>query len=170
VWFIHARPRDLGPLHRFFGTHEISFGCAENGLALPAATLDWPLQTGDARLLATIEPLAEAQLAAQPPADDFAEQIATRLRALLPGEATMEAVADALHMSPRTLQRRLEQSGTRFSEVLDGVREGLARTWLADRNLPLGEIAWRLGFSDLATFSRAFKRWTGKPPGTWRHG
>jgi AraC-like DNA-binding protein len=80
----------------------------------------------------------------------------------------MDAVAAALHMSPRTLQRRLEQSGTRYSEVLDDVREAQARAWLSDRTLSLGEIGYRLGFSDLATFSRAFKRWTGKPPGTWR--
>jgi AraC-like DNA-binding protein len=168
VWFIHARPRELSPLHRFFGTRELDFGRADNGLALPAEVLDAPLQGADPRLLATVEEMAEAALRAQPSAQDFAQLVAARVRALLPVGASMEAVAQALHMSPRTLQRRLDEEGTRFSEVLDGVREELARTWMADRALPLAEVGCRLGFSDLATFSRAFKRWTGKPPGTFR--
>ncbi|HUS67513.1 MAG TPA: AraC family transcriptional regulator ligand-binding domain-containing protein [Kofleriaceae bacterium] len=168
VWFIHARPPELGALERFFGTRQLQFGCADNGLAIPSELLDLPLGGGDPRMLATVEPLAEAALAAQPAADDFAARVAERLRALLPGDARMEAVARAMHMSERTLQRRLEQEGTCFTDVLDGVRETLARQWVADRAQPLGDIAYRLGFSDLPTFSRAFRRWTGKPPGTWR--
>jgi AraC-like DNA-binding protein len=71
-------------------------------------------------------------------------------------------------MSPRTLQRRLELEGTTFSEVLDRARLEAARGLLADRDLPLAKVSARLGFSDVATFSRAFKRWTGMPPGQWR--
>jgi AraC-like DNA-binding protein len=66
------------------------------------------------------------------------------------------------------LQRRLSDDGTRFSDVLDEVRAELARDWLTAGTLPLAEIGFRLGFSDLAGFSRAFKRWTGEPPGTFR--
>ena len=72
------------------------------------------------------------------------------------------------HMSARTLQRRLEEEQTRFTEVLDRARLDLARRLLADPALPLADVAFRLGFADLAAFSRAFKRWTGKPPGQWR--
>jgi AraC-like DNA-binding protein len=168
VWFAHARPPDIAPLHRFFGTRDLGFGHDDCGFALPLEALAWPIQSGDARLLATATELAEAALRAQPRAQRLGVLVAARLEALLPGEASMEAVADALHMSARTLQRRMEQEGTRFSEVLDGVREGLARRLVADPSLSLVEIASRLGFADLATFSRAFKRWTGKPPGTWR--
>ncbi len=71
-------------------------------------------------------------------------------------------------MSARTLQRRLEEEGTRFSEVLDRVRLEAARAALSDPDTTLTDVAYRLGFGDLATFSRAFKRWTGKPPGQWR--
>ncbi len=168
VWFMHARPRDLAPLERFFGTEELSFGCADNGLALPAEWLDLPMRGGDPRMLATIEPMAEAALRAQPTLNDFAARVAGHLRSRLPEGASMEEVARALHMSERTLQRRLEQEGTRFSDVLDGVRESLARQWVSDRALTLADVTYRLGFSDLPTFSRAFKRWTGKPPGTFR--
>jgi len=170
VWFMHPRPRDLGPLHRFFGTRELDFGCDDNGLAFDATLLDRATPDGDARLLATVEPLAEAALRAQPPAHDFSVEVATKIRALLPDAANVEAVASALHMSARTLQRRLGELGTQFSEVLDGVRADEAKRALAGSDVPLAEIAWQLGFADLATFSRAFKRWTGKPPGTFRRG
>jgi AraC-like DNA-binding protein len=168
VWFVHARPRDLVPLYRFFGTREIAFGRDDNGVALPAEALARPLRSADARLLATVEPLAEAALRAQPPASDFAGAVAARVRALLPDGADAAAVARALHMSPRTLQRRLADEGTRFSDVLDEARAAQARQWLTEGALALGEIAYRLGFADLAGFSRAFKRWTGEPPGTFR--
>jgi AraC-like DNA-binding protein len=168
VWFMHARPRDLGPLHRFFGTRELDFGCDDNGLAFDAALLDRAAPEADARLFATVEPLAEAALRAQPPAHDFAVEVATRIRAALPDGAHVDAVAAALHMSARTLQRRLGELGTQFSEVLDGVRADEAKRALTTTAAPLAEIAWNLGFADLASFSRAFKRWTGQPPGTHR--
>jgi len=168
VWFVHPRPRDIAPIERFFGTHQLDFGCLDNGFALPLEVLDSPVAGADARMLATVEPIADAALAAQPAVDDFTAQVAARLRTLLPDGASMDAVASAMHMSPRTLQRRLEQEGTRFTDVLDDVREDLAKQWLGDRAIALQEVSWRLGFADLATFSRAFKRWTGKPPGTWR--
>jgi AraC-like DNA-binding protein len=168
VWFVHARPRDIVPYYRFFGTRELDFGCDDNGFAFESAVLAAPTVGGDPRLLATVEPLAEAALLAQPPARDFATEVGTRIRALLPDGANVDAVAAALHMSARTLQRRLGDEGTQFSEVLDGVRADEARRALAGTELPLAEVAWKLGFADLATFSRAFKRWTGQPPGTFR--
>jgi AraC-like DNA-binding protein len=170
VWFMHPRPRDLGPLHRFFGTRDLDFGRDDNGFAFDAALLDRPTPGGDPLLLATVEPLAEAALRAQPPAHDFSVEVATRIRALFPDAANVDAVAAALHMSARTLQRRLGEAGAQFSEVLDAVRADEARHALLGSDVPLAEIAWRLGFADLATFSRAFKRWTGQPPGTYRRG
>jgi AraC-like DNA-binding protein len=122
----------------------------------------------DPRLLATVEGLAEQALRLQARGRSFASLVEARLEGLLPGNGTLEAIAEAMHMSSRTLQRRLEQDGTGFSEVLDRVRERLARQWLRDAELLLTEVGYKLGFSDLATFSRAFKRWTGIPPGTWR--
>jgi AraC-like DNA-binding protein len=73
-----------------------------------------------------------------------------------------------MKMSSRTLQRRLEDEGVRFSVLLDEVRERASKKLLRDETLPLAEIAWRVGFSALATFTRAFKRWTGMPPGAYR--
>jgi AraC-like DNA-binding protein len=106
---------------------------------------------------------------ALPRASDIATSVAARVESLLPGDAAIDAVARAMHMSPRTLQRKLDAEGASFSEVVDEVRQRLARRWLVDERRTLADVAFALGFSDLATFSRAFKRWTGKPPGAWRH-
>jgi AraC-like DNA-binding protein len=168
VWFAHARPRDLAPLHRFFATQELAFGEVDSGLALPAALLDEPLATSDARLLATVTGLADEALRASPRGRELAPRVAAHLRTHLPDDASADRVARALHMSARTLQRRLEGEGTSFTEVLDGTREELARALLADPALSLGEIGYRIGFADLASFSRAFRRWTGMPPGQFR--
>jgi len=168
VWFAHPRPPDVAPLHRFFGTRDLDFGADSSGFALPRAALDLPMRSGDARLLATAEDLAEVALRAQPQGSAFSSLVAARIQAMLAANASIDAVARAMHMSTRTLQRRLDEEGSRFSEVLDSVREGLARRWLTEETRTLSDIAYALGFADLATFSRAFKRWTGKPPGAWR--
>jgi AraC-like DNA-binding protein len=168
VWFAHPRPPRLEPLHDFFRTAELSFGNEDNGLAFDPSTLETPMRTGDPRMLAAVEELAEGALRSQPGGRSFTSLVEARLGQLLPGVASLVAVGEAMRMSPRTVQRRLEQEGTGFSETLDRVREKLARKWLTDDTRALAEVGYALGFSDLATFSRAFKRWTGKPPGTWR--
>jgi AraC-like DNA-binding protein len=168
VWFAHSRPPHLGPVEEFFGTMDLRFGSEDSGFAVEAGVLPAPMRGDDPRLLATFVELAEGALRSQARGRSFAGLVEEKIESLLPAGATLEATALAMHMSPRTLQRRLGQEGTGFSGVLDRVREGLARQWLSDEASPLSEVGYRLGFSDLATFSRAFKRWTGKPPGTWR--
>lgn len=163
VWFAHARPRALEPFERWFGTADIAFGEPDSGFELAARDLAAPLH-GDARLLATVEALATSQPAAR--AGALAPRVAAHLRTHLAGSAA--EVARALAVSARTLQRRLAEEGTTFSAVVDATREALARELLADPARELIDIAERVGFSDLATFSRAFKRWTGKPPGQFR--
>ena len=170
VWFAHARPRELAPLDRFFGTEELAFGAEDSGFAFARAHLDRPLATGDRRLLATVAGLAESALREQPRTRELAPRVAAHVRARLPEAATADEVAAALQMSARTLQRRLEAEGTSLTAVADETRADLARELLADPALALGEIAYRAGFADLATFSRAFKRWTGTSPGRYRRG
>src|SRR3546814_16217882 len=70
----------------------------------------------------------------------------------------------SLHMTERTLLRRLKEEGTTFSDVLDRVRLQLAFQYLKRSDLVIRDIAYMLGFSDEGTFSRAFKRWTGRRP------
>jgi AraC-like DNA-binding protein len=67
----------------------------------------------------------------------------------------------------RTLQRRLHEEGLSFLSVFDDVRATKAKAYL-DVNLPIAEVGSRLGFAQPAAFHKAFKRWTGMPPGAWR--
>jgi len=167
AWFAHARPPALAPVQRALGTRELVFGAPDSGFAFAREALELTLPTSDPRLLATVTGLADA---AHPeaPSTALAPRIAAHLRTRLTEAVTADDAAAAMHMSARTLQRRLEAEGTSFSDVLDATREEVARALLADPALPLAEVAYRTGFADLATFSRAFKRWTGKPPGQFR--
>jgi AraC-like DNA-binding protein len=134
--------------------------------------LDAPQATHDPRLLATVETLAKGELDRRGPrADGFRALVERRVRAALEhGEPSIRTIALGLKMSTRTLQRRLETEGVGYAEVLDQVREQLARTLVAAKEPSLSEIAFQLGFAEFATFSRAFKRWTGSPPGAFRDG
>jgi AraC-like DNA-binding protein len=83
---------------------------------------------------------------------------------LAAGPLGIDAVARELGYSRQTLYRRLKAEGVTFEEVLDGLRRRVALRLLCDDGLSVKEAAWRLGFSDPAAFSRAFKRWTGAAP------
>jgi AraC-like DNA-binding protein len=72
-------------------------------------------------------------------------------------------------MSSRTLQRRLSQQGLSYQRVLDRVRRETAEKSIADSALSIGEIAYLVGYSEPAAFHRAFRRWTGTTPQTYRH-
>jgi AraC-like DNA-binding protein len=76
-------------------------------------------------------------------------------------EATM---ARALNLSQRSLQRKLSERGTTFRQVVDDTRKQLAEQYLKDSMLSVSEIAYLLGFAEVSSFSRAFRRWTGQAP------
>lgn len=80
------------------------------------------------------------------------------------GYRTIEELARHLGLSSRTLKRRLAERGTSFSTLLDERRCADALRWLADPELSLEQIAGRLGYSEAANFTRAFRRWTGQSP------
>lgn len=101
----------------------------------------------------------------------FRREVERRLEPLLAGgPISIDAVARTLGLSRQTLYRRLRAEGTTFAELLDGLRRRLALTLIRDERVPVKEAAWRLGFSDPAAFSRAFKRWTGRSPSEMRGG
>ena len=87
---------------------------------------------------------------------------------LAEGKANIDRVARELGLSRQTLYRRLKSEGVTFEQLLDQLRHRLALKLLRDQHLPVKQAAWRLGFSDPAAFSRAFKRWTGAAPSTAR--
>lgn len=94
----------------------------------------------------------------------------TRVRTLLAASAeepSLQTIAGTLHLSPRTLRRRLEAEGLTFTSLVDDERKLRALLLLRARGLSVGQVSQRLGFSDVANFSRAFRRWTGTTPRTY---
>ncbi len=81
---------------------------------------------------------------------------------------TMKRIVAAAGTSARTFQRQLKEEGTNFSELLVDVRRSETLKRLRERNLTIASIATDLGYSDQATFTRAFRRWTGIPPSRFR--
>jgi len=81
-----------------------------------------------------------------------------------------DRIAQDLHTSPQTLRRRLKQENTSFQEIKDLLRRDLAIYYLSRPEVPINEIAERVGFTEPSTFHRAFKKWTGVTPGAWRDG
>ncbi len=84
------------------------------------------------------------------------------------GEVGIKTVAPRLHMSERTLQRRLHAAGLSFQALLDRTRKELCLDYLSGGRISLDEIAYRLGYANTANFNRAFKRWTGQTPQAYR--
>ncbi len=84
------------------------------------------------------------------------------------GLLPLDQVARNLGLGVRTLQRQLRSEGIGFAALVDEVRGTLAREYLQDRRLSVGEIAYLLGFSEPSAFSRAFRRWTGRSPQSLR--
>jgi AraC-like DNA-binding protein len=89
---------------------------------------------------------------------------------LASGTPSEEAIARTVSLSTRSLQRRLAEMRTSFTELLAVVRRELAEEYVQDRGIPVTEISYMLGFSDVSSFSRAFKRWTGRSPALSRQG
>jgi AraC-like DNA-binding protein len=81
---------------------------------------------------------------------------------------TLEDVAARLYLVTRTLQRKLREENTSFRAECEFIKEELARNLLLSKNLPISDIADRLGYADQATFQRAFRQWTGKTPKAYR--
>lgn len=88
------------------------------------------------------------------------------LNELPSGKPSAADVAHALAVSPRTLQRKLQQEGTCFEDVIEGVRKELAQHYVRSGEYDLLEVAYLMGFATLPAFSRAYKTWTGRSPST----
>ena len=118
--------------------------------------------------LAFLGEVARAIETAQPrPRESaFRREVEALLEPMLEkGAVRIEAVARALGCSRQTLYRRLKAEGVTFAELLDALRRRLALRYVREQNMPVKEAAYRLGFSEPAAFSRAYKRWTGASPG-----
>ena len=171
--FTHAAPAgvDLACYQAALGG-PVRFGAEVTEARFPAAVLDAPLPNADTSLFPTVARTAEQRLAererqAREPA--LVGQVRECIRAqLMHDAARLPAVADALGLSVRSLQRQLAAAGFSFSALLDDTRRELAQAYLRDRALSLTEIAFLLGFGEQSNFNHAFRAWFGTTPAAWR--
>lgn len=170
VRFHHAAPDMLAEHRRIFGRMP-EFNAEDDSLLLGPDMLGLPVRQANPGLKAVLSGYVQAELARLSDDDPLRGRLADSLRAALAaGQAPgIEAAADALGLTPRTLQRRLTERGTSFQAEVNTLRAALAKDMLrGDPALSLAAIAARLGFADTANFHRAFKSWTGMTPAQWR--
>jgi AraC-like DNA-binding protein len=144
-------------------------GASRNAIIFRASDATVPFVTRNAELLDLLAPQFEEQLRQFKDEDSFLELVHRAIQDRLTGQRpSIDTISQALHMSPRTLQRRLQDSGSSFQRVLDEARHQMARYYLSNSVLELNEAAYLLGFEDPNSFGRAFRAWEGIPPSDWR--
>ncbi len=169
---VEFRHPDHGQRERYaavFGD-VVRFDQSHNRLWFDEETLARSLPASNPVLASEVDRITEAYLATLGDGST-AERVRRHLPDLLPeGRAELEDVASRLGTSARTLQRRLQAEGHTFRSLLDQTRHALAREFLREGSHPLVEVAFRLGFADQSSFSKAFKRWTGSNPSAYAAG
>ena len=146
----------------------VDFECDTTCISWFRADIMEPLVTGDPALARVNDEQTQSYLNSFL-AKSTAREVVDKIVEKLPdGPPNQQQIADALHVSNRTLQRKLKEEGTSFMDLLQDTRLQLARKYLGQRSRSVVETSYLLGFSEPSTFSRAFKRWTGVAPAEFR--
>jgi AraC-like DNA-binding protein len=155
-------------IERHFGCPVVC-GAPRNAIVFRASDAQRPFVTRNAELLAMLAPQLEEELKQENGDENFVERVRIAVQQNLTGRRpTIEDIADALHISAHTLQRRLLDKASSFQRVLEEARHQLARHYLNNSVLELNEAAYLLGYNDANSFVRAFRTWEGVPPARWR--
>lgn len=168
VSFQHQQPEDISVYRELFRS-PLEFEQSVNSVTFDAAWLNQPLLKSDPGLCALLDRYAEELLAKLPRRENLVDHVRQEINmGLRGGDPGLDAIAQKLGMSPRTLQRKLKDEGTSHQELLDQMRHELSIHYLQERQMAVCEVAFLLGFSETSAFHRAFKRWTGTTPGEFR--
>lgn len=159
----------LSPVDRYldFFSADVKFDRPVAALCADVRVLDSAFETADEEIRrAAVEHLTGAY---SDPADSIATQVRRVVSESLPGPVPPLAdVARALHLHPRTLQRRLVVVGTSFGQVVDDLRRDRAHRYITTTDLSLAQVADLVGFAEQSTLSHAVRRWFGLSPGELR--
>jgi AraC-like DNA-binding protein len=167
VSFAH-QPEDPAAFEAAFGC-PVRVGAPWSGFALSPESWTLPMRRRDPALQSVLERHAAETLARIPSGDDVVSELRRVLaKRVSGGETRASAVARDLGTSTRTLQRRLAAAGTSYQEVLDRSRCEAADRHLVETSLSIAEVSWLVGYSEPSAFHRAFKRWRGVSPQTFR--
>ena len=146
----------------------VRYGQAWTGFSLPLALLDAPLRAADPVAFREAAAVCQRELDKLTANTTLAARVQRLMLEKQTGFPSLAVTARALHLAPRTLHRRLEEEGTSFKALLEGVRHTLALAHLRQGRFTVEEIAYALGYTDAANFRRAFRRWEAEPPSAFR--
>ena len=168
VYFKHAARGDLDVFTDHFGC-PVHFGADRDALKIETATLDVSNRLGDESIASFFDRHLEQELASLPDEDELEHKVRRAVsEKLSEGVPTLTEIATALGMGARTLQRRLSDKDQSFQGLVDLARRELAQQLLLETDYSLAEIAFLTGFSEQSGFTRAFKRWSGQTPRSYR--
>jgi AraC-like DNA-binding protein len=166
--FPYPRPEDVAEHQRLFGG-ALLFDEPETMVVFARHDLDRPVVHADQTLSGYLDHLADEVLETLDQAVNFRQRVRRAIWShLSEGKPSMRQIARQLGVSPRTLQRRLEEEKTSFAAELDSLRHEMAAHLLLDRSLAVYEVAFLLGYSEPSTFYRAFRRWERVSPQEFR--
>ncbi|WP_426418452.1 AraC family transcriptional regulator [Bradyrhizobium genosp. A] len=165
----HHRPELSAEVLGFLGC-DVQFGSYADEIVFPAATASLPSVDADIYLNRLLLSYANEALGNRGPSrSSLRSRVDEAIAQALPhGQANADVIAGRLGMSRRTLARALAEEGVTFSELLDELRAALAKRYLSERELPISQIAWLLGYREASSFTNAFGRWTGSTPRQFR--
>ena len=164
----HPAPESLVAHEAYFGC-PVHFGTDRDALLVSSEALETPNQLGDPSISKFFQTHLAAELAKLEDDRSLDRQVQIRIaRSLSEGVPTISEIAGHFAMSGRTLQRRLSDQGHSFQSLVDAARRDLAQRLLRDTEYSLAEVGFMTGFSEQSSFTRAFKRWAGQTPRSYR--
>ncbi|GGE69306.1 transcriptional regulator [Streptosporangium jomthongense] len=165
--FNYPAPPHVAEYRAMFPT-ELRFDETVCGFYLHEKYLQLPITRSESELEVFLKE-APAFILHRPDHDD---SLRNRIRAMLARQSlqdmpNLNELAQILHMTPRSIGRRLQEEGTSLRNIKTSLRREYAIKLMSTENLTVADVSERVGFSETASFCRAFKRWTGKSPSQW---
>jgi AraC-like DNA-binding protein len=168
IYFKHAPRGDIAIYEDHFGC-PVLFETGRDALQLREDDIDAPNKVGDETIASFFDRHLERELAMIEREAGLEHDVRRAVADVLSeGVPTLSHIASKLGIGARTLQRRLSDQGHSFQSVVDAARKDLARRLLHETAYSLAEVAFLTGFSEQSAFTRAFKRWAGQTPRSYR--
>jgi AraC-like DNA-binding protein len=177
ISFSHSAPHDGARLVAGYNA-SVLFDAPRNAIAVPLAWRQLPSPLHDESVYRANVIKCRELIAAREQAGSTAAFVRSHLNNHFDKQMlyanqpcpppTLEQVADFMHLTPRTLIRRLQRESTAYKDLLENLRRDYAQRLLQDARLKVADVAEILGYREAANFSRAFKRWYGDSPASWR--
>lgn len=168
VYFKHPAPSGITDHEAYFGC-PVYFDAGKDALLVATGSLEAPNKVGDESIARFFDTHLDAAIAKFEDEAALDKQVCNQLaRSLSEGVPAISDVASQLGMSGRTLQRRLAEHGHTFQALVDTARRQLAERLLQQTDYSLAEIAFMTGYAEQSAFTRAFKRWAGQTPRSFR--